>query len=525
MANIKLVRVRDPETLMYLNHEGKFVREYAPADCIFRMRETDGKVTLQHDFERTYLHACGTLKEALEPATGLFERFHCPETFCTYARFSSAPQGTAADSADRLPEVNLLMEETDELPLQMMPIGNYQILSDSQIQELEALGKGGGPLGQYGKKTSQGDQDMADLVKWVGNAPESEQPHMWMNGQLKDGSEVRVCMRGNASITIIRQKTLSAAGKQAWEDYKRDNPEEEWSETVETVIKYTSGNRTFWQNAIFFGEQALVGQLIWQAATIVTKLISKGLTKLFTEIAKRGVMRALTAAEARGLQAAMTQQRWYVKIVSWMASGSRGARFLAGTFNFVVTLVIFIVISYFILPLIFKKQRCSTYLYNFTNRRLQVSTAYLYNVPTTTQDNAPETPYILPEVTGVGRWITVHGIDIEVTDKVVHGIAFDFENDSTFMQGFGALLMAQDAEQTEKVLYAMVSVPWVESNSIGLSTASAPASYKSLYDSMDGQHKQENLTIDESGRKAEVGINALTGSDHLYTAQVNIKSI
>lgn len=527
MSTAKLVKVRDPKTLMYLNHEGKFVRDYAPADCIFRLREVDGKISLQHDFEKTYLHACGTLKKTLERDGGLFERFQCPDTFCTYARFSSNAEKSASDRSAPS-DISLLVEETDELPLEMMPIGNYQVLSDDEISELEALAKGGSPLGRFGTTASEGSEAMAELIRWVGETPEIEQERKWINGRLPSGADVRICMHGDASITVVQQPKLSQAGNRALEDYKRDNPDEDWSEAIETVIRYKSGGRTLWQNAIFFGENALVGQIIWQAAKIIATLISKGLSKLFTEIAKRGVMRALTTAEARGLQAAMTQGRWYVKMVSWMASGSRAAGLLAGAFNFVLTAVIFFVISYFVFPLIFKKQRCSTYLYNFTNKRLQVSTAYLDNVPDSAQDNSPEAPYILSEVTETGEWITVDDLlpPIQVMNKVVHGVAFDFENDSTFMEGFGALLMVRDSgDPEEKAIYAMVSVPWVANNSIDLSVDNASTNYKSLFNTLDGRRKQENFTLEESRRKAKIGINALSGSDNRYTAQINIKEI
>ncbi|EKV30937.1 hypothetical protein C882_4274 [Caenispirillum salinarum AK4] len=524
MANIKLVKVRDPETGMYLNHEGKFVRDYAPADCIFRMRDTDGKVSLQHDFERTYLHACGSLKETLEPETGHFEQFHCPETFCTYARFSSAPHGAAA-GADQQPEVNLLVEETDELPLEMMPIGNYRVLDDGQVAELKQLANGGGALGQFGRESSQGDEDMANLMRWVGDTPADQQSHLWISGKLKDGAEVQICKRGNASISVIRQKTLSAAGKEAYEQYKLDNPDEEWSVAVEAVVKYTSGNKTFWQNALFFGEQYLVGELIWQAARIVTKLLTKGLTKLFTEIAKRGVMRALTQAEARGLQAAMTQDRWYVKVVSYMGSGSRGARLLAGTFNFIVTAVIFIVIAYFVLPIIFKKQRASFYAYNFTRKQVRVSTAFLDNIPETIQENSAEAPYVLPAMTKAGDWITIDGLPIQADSNVVHAMAFDFENDSTFMQGFGALIMAQDVDNSDNALFASISIPWVADNAINLKVDKASADYKSLYKGMADQRQQQSYVLEGGDVDGQIGINALTGSDNRYTAQVNITKI
>ena len=526
MLDIKLVRIRHPETLDYLNHDGLFVKDYAPADCIFILRREDGHVTLQHEFYRTFFHACGSLKEKLDEQTGKFQYINCPDSLLNYVQYTdTSARNVSNEKQMDLPDIKLVVEETDETPVEMMPIGNYQVLTDDQVKELEQLANGGQPLGRFGSDQSAADKDMAEMIRWLGEIPKDDQQHYWINGIMKDGTEIRICKRGGASITVLQQQKLSRAAEKAWLDAKMNNPDEDYSKAVEAVIKFTSGGRTFWQNVIFFGENYLVGEAIWALSKAVTKILTKGIAELCTYLVKRGVTRALTMAEARGLQAAMTQDIWYVKFTSWMSSGSRGARFLAGASNFIITLVIFFIISYFVFPFIFKKQRASVYLYNFSDIKVRVSTPYLGNIPINIQESSANVPYLLPGVTEVGTWVTVDGLEFEVTSKVVHGVAFGFENDSTFMEGFEALLMMEKNSNSNTPLFASIDVPWVAGNTINLLAGKQSDSYKDIFKKMADTSGKEKLNYAKDGVAADIGINALKGEDNRYTVQINIKEI
>ncbi|MCG7548216.1 hypothetical protein [Pseudoalteromonas sp. Of7M-16] len=529
MTRAKYAALRSTRTGYYLNGSGDFVKTFNVSTCMVRIYEKEGKSIIRHDMHHKYLSALKGWSDDIPNVEAQFFTEYCDESHLDILRTSSSDNKNGASNlhSDR----ELFIEERDERKVISAPTGNYQILSNSQLDEINTLAKGGSGLTAFANKRALAEDKSGNLVKKIGETPEAEQEHLWVKAHLKDGTPIQYSNHFGARITVIYQKKVSKFGAGIAEKLRQqsahnanefdENLEEDYGETSELVFMLQSGETTTFQNFV-----NLSGKIV--PNIVLTSLLVKGLNAFARNMVLKGVQRTISRALALGLENSMTQELWYVRLTSYLTRGPwySSGRLIAGAFNLGAALAIGYAISVIIELYVFVPQKLRVSILNMTKSSLNLGAAYLDNVPENLAAPTPDSPYNLPAMTTAGEVITIDPIlgPITADQTVVYGADTVANNDNIIAEGLGILYsIVPNSPSSIQNVFASVDIPYARSNNLNIDFDVSSTNYKSIFNRLESGHKELSYSDKKGDVAVEMSLNALTGSDHDYVAQILIK--
>jgi len=518
METPKRYALRNPLTQEFLTIDGTFTKEFKPNVCLVRLHESDGKFQLEHDRLPRFLTNELKWEDGEQAQAESFSLRHDKEDFVKYVQVEvDAEQVAHLKTAFQVEnnQLELSLEERDEEPIEMYPLGSYQTFSNEELKEISKAMNGGKDLNEFyrSRATYEDGLQMEELVKKIGGMTEAEAENAWISAETMDGTKFKFIKHGTAKIICAPQSGYSKRGQEIADRIRKENVgNPDYKEMTEVVYIFKTGGESVFQNTLCFAARSVL-------ETILSGLIVKGINAACRNLVLWGVRRQLTEALALGLENAMTQGLWYVRFQSFLATGTRVARLVGGCLNLITT-VIFIVALDLLLRVLWKPQYLTTQIMNFSDTELLVSLPYTSNVPDYLGENDPETPYVLGPKLKAGDVIYEEGMPIRIEDNVVFCATYQFENDNTFMEGFSMLYKMHFQEISDSA-YSKISIPYSASNNMGMELHKGGSDYKQIYKDIKTV-ADLSLRAESTLLRMQMGINALKGNDNQYQAIIKM---
>lgn len=510
--------IKHPITGAYLNLRGEFTSVYVPGQCQVIVHESEGAYKIEHARFPRFLKSDLTWEEVKPEEATAFSARYDEEDFVNYLQVKPGERQIINQEAEVQVKDGMLefvLEDREENPVNLYPIGNFQPFNDQELEALHKATSGGKNLKDFieDQVSESNRKEMQMLMEKISKMTPEEADSAWVNARTINGTEIKYIKYGTAKIICAPQQKLSKKGAELAEKIRAKNANDpDYKEVVEVVYIFKSGKKSTFQTLLSFTGFAATH------ATIAALIVS-GVNYTIRRLVLRGIAGRLSIAAIEGLEAAMTQELWYVRFTSFLASGGWGS--VASACLVFIEFVVVMIALYYLTFWLYKPQYLTTQLFNLSKHDLAVSLPYTSNVEEYIGENDPTEPYTLPAMAEAGDWIYDEDFGwIETKDTVVFGTSYFFENDNKWMEGFSMLYGIMRTDGVSNA-FAKISIPWSSKNEMGAELDVYDDNYKEIWRNMS-LSASEALAVQGAALGVSMAIDALTGNDNQYNALIQV---
>jgi len=401
------------------------------------------------------------------------------------------------------------MSKTSKTELDMFDLGSFITMDPATATELRAAANGGSDTKKYFERLDQHSAKIRALAEHIDKNPSSA----WNEGKLADGTPIQYAEAGGSSIMVIPQDIMDKATARKLEATKHDVSKAKTRQTV--LIRYNTPEMTAWSKMLVLGVD-LVGPVP------IVKLITKGLSTLFSLFVRRGVTQAVSTNGASAIEAAMQDNSALIRFASWAQGRSTGALLVRWTSRIGLWIAVAYTLNYLLENVVLRRYVLRIMVFNLTDCDLEVTTPYHYN---SVNEEAVESTrnHVLDRVMNRGDHITVGGIPITQESLCVATASLIFCSESEFLKGIGALVQLKNQKQEDSEfqnVVATATLPRVGYNSISVWFDEGRTDFENLYNGEEGKNKVLKISEDKGPFKAVMTMSELVnaGNNTYYSS-------